>query len=73
MNLNKNTFECFIKLILGEDHGQVVNSTRVELHSEDHVPAWVPETLVVALQLRGVERERERGGERGKWSVESGG
>lgn len=46
------TFEGLIQLALAEHHAEVVDGAGVELHPEHHVSGWVPEPLVVALQLR---------------------
>lgn len=46
------TFEGLIQLALPEHHSEVVDGAGVELHPEHHVSGWVPEPLVVALQLR---------------------
>lgn len=47
------TLETVIQLIFAKDDSQVMHSTSMELHPEDHIPRWAPVTLVVALELEG--------------------
>lgn len=45
-------FEGLIQLALPKHHAEVVDGAGVELDPEHHVSGWVPEPLVVALQLK---------------------
>lgn len=47
------TSECLIQVLLAKDDIQVVHSTSVELHTEDHITGRAAELLVVALELWG--------------------
>lgn len=60
---NFQTFEGVIKLVLSENHAEVVDGAGVELHPEHHVPGGVSVPLVVTLQLR-EGKEGEPGCER---------
>ena len=45
------TVEGLVELALPENHAEVVDGARVELHPEHHVPGGAPVPLVVTLQL----------------------
>lgn len=55
------TFESLVKLILAKDDPQVMQSTGVKLHPENHVPTRATEALVVAFELQ------KQGGKQWRW------
>lgn len=57
------TFESLIKLVLAKDDPQVMQSTGVKLHPENHVPTRAAKALVVALELQKQGGKQRRRGE----------
>lgn len=53
------TFKGLIQLALPKHHAKVVDGAGVELDPEHHVSGWVPEALVVALQLQ-INKEKHK-------------